>query len=246
MRARYDLADHLCSLNTFDGVQEAFEHMQDLQRLNRSDNMGLRDIVPALMLRLDLDQECYDFVKSWTTCDPDGDYDWGDMTLPHLDIHGADVLEDVGFFYEKYPALCHVAAILLLKLKLLVDIRNLKMTRKILAIRNLPHDLWRPIELSVIRSPLSLKLQKESHESLLKTEKKLLGQARQLGAIVVKANNNFMHCLFDPDDALREPPTEYSPGSWEEVALAMRGSYAAWWEMEGVLDLLNDARACAA
>ncbi|RSM04495.1 hypothetical protein CEP52_006842 [Fusarium oligoseptatum] len=246
MRARFDLADHLCLLGTFDGVQEAFEHMQDMQRLNRSDNMGLRDMVPALMLRLDLDQECYDFIKWWTTCDPNGDYDWGDMTLPHLDIHGADVLEDVGFFDEKYPALCHVAAILLLKLKLLVDIRNLKMTRKILALRHLPHDLWRPIELSVIRSPLSLKLQKESPESLLKTEKKLLGQARQLGAIVVKANNNFMHCLFDPDDALREPPNGYSPGSWEEVALAMRGSYAAWWEMEGVLDLLNDARACAA
>jgi hypothetical protein len=49
--------------------------MQDMQRLRRSDNLGLRDMMPAIMLRLDLDQECYDFVKWWVTCDPDGNYD---------------------------------------------------------------------------------------------------------------------------------------------------------------------------
>ncbi|KAM6520315.1 hypothetical protein FSOLCH5_005107 [Fusarium solani] len=245
MRARFALADRLCSLGTLDGVQEALQHMQDMLRLCRSDNMGLRDMVPALMLRLDLDQECYDFVKWWATCDPDGRYDWGDMSLPHLNIHGADVLENVDFF-GKYPALCHIVAILLLKLKLLVDIRNLKMTRKILASRHLPHDLWQAIELSVIRSPLSLKLQKESPESLLKTERKLLDQTRQLGAAVVEANHSFMFSLFDPDEALCAEPAPYSMGSWEEMALAMQRSYASWWEMEGVLDLLNDARACAA
>ncbi|UPK97383.1 hypothetical protein LCI18_008318 [Fusarium solani-melongenae] len=239
-RARFALADLLCSLGTFGGVHEALQHMQDMLRLcRRSDNMGLRDAVPALMLRLDLDQECYDFVKWWATCDPDGRYDWSDTSLPHLNIHGADVLEN-------YPALCHLVAILLLKLKLLVDIRNLKMTRKILASRHLPHDLWKSIELSGIRSPLSLKFQKESPELLLKTEGKLLDQTRQLGAAVVEADHNFMFSLFDPDEALCAEPAPYSMGSWEEMALAMQRSYASWWEMEGVLDLLNDARACAA
>ncbi|KAJ4224928.1 hypothetical protein NW757_014307 [Fusarium falciforme] len=122
--------------------------------------MGLRDIVPAMMLRLDLDQECYDFVKWWATCDPDGHYDWGDMTLPHLNIRGADVLENADFFGDKYPALNHVVAILMLKLKLLVDIRNLKLTRKILASRRLSHDLWESIELSVAHSSLSAKIQR--------------------------------------------------------------------------------------
>lgn len=28
--------------------------------------------------------------------------------------------------------------------------------------------------------------------------------------------------------------------------MALRNPYAAWWETEGILDLLNDALACAA
>lgn len=92
--------------------------------------MGLRDVVPGLMLRLDLDQECYDFVEWWATYDADGLYDWGDMTLPHLDISGADVLESPSFILRS-PSLSHAVAIVLLKLKLFVDIRNIKITRKI-------------------------------------------------------------------------------------------------------------------
>lgn len=63
MLARCSLADLLHTLGTLDGVHEALVHMQDMLRLCRSDNLGLRSIVPALMLRLDLDQECYDFTE---------------------------------------------------------------------------------------------------------------------------------------------------------------------------------------
>lgn len=180
MRARFALAvEHLLRLGTLDGAQESLEHMRDMLRLCRGDNLGVRDIVPAAMLRLDLDQECYDFVKWWATCDPDGRYDWGDMTLPHLNIRGADVLEKPDFLIGKFRALNYVVAVLLLKLKLLVDILNLKVTRKILAHRLLPAELWQPIELAVVRSPLSAKLfQKQDPASLVKTEMMLLNQVR--------------------------------------------------------------------
>ncbi|KAI8724278.1 MYND-type zinc finger protein samB [Fusarium sp. LHS14.1] len=167
------------------------------------------------------------------------------MTLPHLDIHGADVFEYPDFL-ERHPALNHIIAILLLKLKLLVDIRNLKMTRKILALRRVPHDLWQSIELSAIRNPLSLKLQRDSPEALIQTEEELLFQTHQLGVILQEANYSFMYYFFDQDEALCARPERYSRGSWEEMALAMQNSYAAWWETEGILDLLNEARACAA
>ncbi|KAL7951492.1 hypothetical protein V8C42DRAFT_304228 [Trichoderma barbatum] len=76
MRARIALVmNHLLPLGTLGSVHEAFEHMRDMLRLCCSDNLELRDIVLAVMLRLDLDQECYDFVKWWATCGPDGDYD---------------------------------------------------------------------------------------------------------------------------------------------------------------------------
>ncbi|KAJ8119548.1 hypothetical protein ONZ43_g3522 [Nemania bipapillata] len=220
MRARFALAKQLLMLCTLDGVQEALEHLWDMLRLCRNDNMGLRNFVPTVMLRLDLDQECYDFMKWWATCDPDGHYDWGDMSLPFLNIHDADVLE--------------------------VDVRNLKVTREVLAQSPLPFELRDQIERDVIRSPLSAKFQRESPETLLQIERRLLGHIiRGIGPAVVEANANFMFYLFDPDEALSFGPVSYSRGSWEEMAFAMQNSYATWWEMEGVLDLLNDARTCA-
>ncbi|KAI1820724.1 hypothetical protein F4861DRAFT_521980 [Xylaria intraflava] len=245
MRARLVLAERLVSLGTLEGVSEGLEHMRDMMRLCRSDNMGIRSIVPVIMLRLDLDQECYDFVKWWATCDPNGTYDWGDMTLPYLDTHGADVFENPTFLLGKYSALNCIVALLILKLKLLVDIRNLKIARKVLARRQLPLELRDLIEQNVVRSPLSAKFHKESYASLLEIEMKLMYHARLLGACIDENNDNFMFNLFEPEQALGDTPDFYSHGSWEEMVLSMQYSYAAWWETEGVLDLLNDARACA-
>ncbi|KAI1305123.1 hypothetical protein F5Y03DRAFT_356566 [Xylaria venustula] len=246
MRARFALARLLFLLGTLDGVGEGLEHLRDMLRLCRGDNMGVRNIMPALMLRLDLDQECYDFMKWWATCDPDGTYDWGDMTLPYLSIRGADVFEEPGFLLGKYANLDYVVALLILKLKLLIDIINLKVTRKVLARRHLPFELRDQIERDVVRSPLSAKVQKESPESFHKTETTLLDHIRQLSKTIMENNEAFTLNLLDPEDALTSQPSAYTRGSWEEMALVMQNSYAAWWETEGVLDLLRDALVCAA
>lgn len=246
MTARFELAvKHLVELGTLDSVREALEHMQDTLRLGRSDDMGLREFVPFNMLRLDLDQECYDFVKWWETCGLTGTYDWADMTLPYLDIHGADVLEEPDFLLHKSPTLRFVLVILLLKLKLIVDICNIKTVRSIAVIRSIPYDVRALIEAAVVRSPLSTMFTNQTDESLLETEELLLDQIRQLGAAVTDANQHFMFNLFKPDEALCERLQAYSSGSWEEMAFAMQQSYPVWWETEGVLDLLNDARKCA-
>ncbi|KAH6995482.1 hypothetical protein BKA56DRAFT_608795 [Ilyonectria sp. MPI-CAGE-AT-0026] len=141
--------------------------------------MGLGEIVPAMMLRSYLDQECYDLVKWWASCDLDGEYDWGDMTLPQLDIRGAGVFEEPDFF-DEYLVLNHAFDVLLLKLKLLVEIRDLKIVRKILTLRRLPFDLVELIEPVMVRSPLSTRLQKQSPVSLFKPERALQGHVRML------------------------------------------------------------------
>jgi hypothetical protein len=246
MRARFALAgSNLNLVGTLDGVHEALEHLQDMLRLSRGDNMSVRSLIPALMLRLDLDQECYDFVKWWQTRGQDSDYDWDDMTLPYLNLRGADVLEEPNFF-GTFMALNHVVAILMLKLKLLVDIRCIKITRKVTSPPRLPFELGQLIEPHVIRSPLSANFLNKSPEVLSEIETKLVSQARQLGATLTKINKNFIFNLFGPEEALSALPNAYSPGSWEEMALAIHYSYAAWWETEGVLDILYDARRCAA
>ncbi|KAI0381157.1 hypothetical protein F5Y04DRAFT_255899 [Hypomontagnella monticulosa] len=246
MRTRFGLAQELLWLGSLESVTEGLEHMRDMLRLCRGDNMGIRNMIPATMLRLDLDQECYDFIKWWETSGTSSTYDWGDTTLPYLDIHGADAFEDPKFILREFADLNFAVAITILKLKLLIDIRNLKITRKILARRRLPAELRDQIEKEVLRSPLSAKFQKESHASLIETEIKLLGHCIKIGAVITTRNEHFMFNIFHPDEALLDEPRPYSPGSWEEMALAMRYSYAALWETEGVLDLLNDSRACAA
>jgi len=52
MRARYGHVEALLKIKNRIAVRTALDHLLDMLRLNRSDNMGLRDIVPALYLRL--------------------------------------------------------------------------------------------------------------------------------------------------------------------------------------------------
>ncbi|KAM0426291.1 hypothetical protein ACHAPT_008331 [Fusarium lateritium] len=248
--ARFALAERLRLLGTLDGVQEAFGHVKDMLMRGRPLLQGelklmvLQDVMPAMMLRLDLDQECYDFVKWRAARGKD------DRIMPYL---GADVLEEPDFMGEScFDAveLSCGAAVLLLKLKLLVDIRNLKMTRKVLVSRRLPYDTREAIELSVLRSPLSVKLRRESPDSLLTIATRLMDQTRQLGTKLVELHNSFMFCLLDPDEALcvkrRGRGSRFYTHFWKHTAVHMQNLYAAWWETEGVLDMLNAARACAA
>jgi hypothetical protein len=119
MRARFALMDLLRKEGTLDGVKEALSHLMDMMRLCRSDNMGIRKIIPFLMLQLDQDQECYDFIKWYETTGADSHYDWGDMDLPFLDVKNADVYEDPSYITGKYGDPHHIAALMLLNLKLL-------------------------------------------------------------------------------------------------------------------------------
>lgn len=51
--------------------------------------------------------------------------------------------------------------------------------------------------------------------------------------------------MLDADEYLSEIPQNSSSGSAEEVLLLLQHSYAAWWEHEGVLELLRSSRTIA-
>lgn len=105
MRARFALADSLRRIGTLDGVVEGLAHMQDMIRLCRTDNMGVRELVPFMMLQLDMDQECYDFIKWYETEGQRRDYDWGDMDLPFLNVKNANPFEDADFIGQSFCGL---------------------------------------------------------------------------------------------------------------------------------------------
>ncbi|KXG45905.1 uncharacterized protein PGRI_047610 [Penicillium griseofulvum] len=78
-----------------ESVQAQLDILMENLRLCRGDNLGSREVIPGLMIRLHQDQECYDFLKWWATTGQKDDYDWGDDTLPYLDIENANPLEPV-------------------------------------------------------------------------------------------------------------------------------------------------------
>ncbi|KAK5112763.1 hypothetical protein LTR62_003861 [Meristemomyces frigidus] len=248
MRARLELSRQLANLNTLDGVMQSYQHRREMLTLCRSDQLGLRIILPAIMLRLDLDLECYHFVKWWSTYDAVGQYDMGHNSWPclHVTAHAADAFEDPSFLLGTFPELNHLVAVFLLKLKLLMDVVTTKVARKVLAHCGLIRDLHQDIESGVVRSPLSAQLCRKDANALHQMETKLSGQIQRIAAKIALTNSNFFVYLFNPDKALTTTPEAYSSGSWDEMALAIQFSYATFWETEGLLPLLNNARACAA
>ncbi|KAK8017385.1 hypothetical protein PG993_013711 [Apiospora rasikravindrae] len=246
MRARFAVADEARLACTLDGLTEALEHFWDMLRLCRSDNMGIRDHVPSLLLRLDRDQECYDFVKWWETVGQEDDYDWSDTDLRFLDVRDADVMEEPKFLLHRFGNLGFLVSILLLKIKMLLDIRHIKVIRKVL-IGRLPIELWREVESSAVRSPFSARrFVGRPYGDLTKAEDTLLKQCRDIGHAVFEANEYFtgeLLCLTDETMSYR--PGAYSHGSCEQMVLVMHEVYPAWHETAGALELLQSAHACA-
>jgi len=124
MRARYGLIEAILKLKTFDAAQSALDDTMDLLRLCRSDNMGVRSLVPPLLLRLGTDQACYDFVKWWAKSSYDNHYDWGDLSNPYLDIKDADLTEDVEYMCGSFPNLSHIVSLTLVKIRLLLALKD--------------------------------------------------------------------------------------------------------------------------
>lgn len=97
-------------------------------RLCRGDNLGIRQYMVPLYLQLNTYkgmQDCYDFLKWWDTCDPDGNYDWGNMQLPYryLNIVGADMLEaPYPELLCKYGHIYNAVGATFIKMRLLVHL----------------------------------------------------------------------------------------------------------------------------
>lgn len=59
MRAWFALVYEMQRVANVESVQAQLDHVLDMLRLCRSDNLGMQFWAPVLMLRLGMDQECY-------------------------------------------------------------------------------------------------------------------------------------------------------------------------------------------
>lgn len=65
----------------------------------------------------------------------DGNFDWGDMSLPHLDVKNADILEEPmnNWTNSDWINLAHASAVTLIKLRIITNLENIQNATRALA-----------------------------------------------------------------------------------------------------------------
>jgi ribonuclease HI len=230
MRARFAAAQALLEIDTKRSVETALEHLSDMMRLCRSDNLGVRDIVPHLLLRLDREQECYDFLKSWATADKTGI-----VTTPYRDIRNGDPFEPIDAFSSGQTSLDHLVALTLMKLRLYLDLgaypsMSFDYFSRLRSAS--PGEFDRPVGRLVRERMKTMKT-----KAAEKTRRTLKTQYHALCQRVYDANPYFWEALVDGETPT--PPPYYSPGSKEEADLVLHQCRRAWDESEDAIMMVS-------
>ena len=253
MSARLALVVANLNLKTFDAVKAALEHSMELLRLCRRDNMGVRYMVPHMMLRLSRDQDCYDFVKWWVQiCEPGETHDWDDLTLPYLDEKNADVYESVDYLcVNEFPEfasffLSHLIAVTLLKVRLLISLNSYKASALIHKIRldpehtngeeQLPTKIVNQVRAEVLGGVMIENLKGREPAGMIED---LNVQILQLYKTVHNANKHFWPALLKPGNHLKARPLVHTHGGMEDMQINLRHSYDAWAETPGAIAFIE-------
>ncbi|EME83909.1 uncharacterized protein MYCFIDRAFT_119762, partial [Pseudocercospora fijiensis CIRAD86] len=239
MRAKYGYLDGLRKVKTKEAVQAALDQANDCLRLCRGDNMGVRDMVPALMIRLGKDQQAYDFLKWYCTTGEEPDYDWGDMSLPYLDLKDENVLEELHEnMHHTYAGIEVIASMTLIKLRLLFDIQELE--RRSPVGEKLPQEILdlvrEQMASNIISKNEALMSDIRNGVSLKPYIHKLEGQLDVLFQAAKENNKHFWPAIVNPGSALTARPASYSMGSKEEMQLKLQYLYEAWEETPGAIE----------
>ncbi|RPA80439.1 hypothetical protein BJ508DRAFT_239978 [Ascobolus immersus RN42] len=237
MRARFDVGYQLQHIVSNVAAKQSLGHFRDMLKLCRGDNLGVRDLVPGLCLRLGRDQECYDFIKWYGTEGERGDYDWGDRSLPFLNLRGEDVMEDLAWFKNKY-AMAHNVGMLLLKLRMLLDLQDLKASQELGNIQALHADAILSIQDQLAHRSGIWKERREflKPEGLDERIAFLKKQVDTWFDKVNKGNKYFFKGLMDHDKYLYATQEPYSMGSPEEMILLVQYCARSWMETDGAME----------
>ena len=240
MRLRFALVEVLLLVNTEEAVSAALDHLLAMLQLCRSDNMGVRALVPALYLRLQRDQDAYDFCKWWATKAQEGSYDWGDKTMPYLDTKDADVFEDsTPFVSEMMTSLSFAVSVTLVKIRLLTDLQALQ-REKHRAFSKFPSETTD--QSSVQYSSSIIRAQHENFErnEQVPNIKMLQKHVKQLFDAIKDRNKHFWPTLVNPRSNLEARPALHGFGDVGEMQIALRYNYNAWAETKDAIGIIEE------
>jgi hypothetical protein len=232
IRSRHGVFDALGGVLTQVAVQAKLDTVKDIMRLNRSDNMGVRDFAPLLMMRLDFDQEAYNFMKWSAWVNDQSHYDRGDMSAPFLHFKDEDVFEDVDIFCTGFGDLTFLVAVLILKFKFMRDLKALHDSAEISD--RVPIEIHEQIRRNIPFSSLIANNPKIITDLKYADQlgAKMFAQTKVLIHAIHSANQHYFPHLIDPvrSGVLETQPEYMSRGTHEEMCIVMQQSYEAWVE----------------
>ncbi|KAL8997097.1 MAG: hypothetical protein Q9169_003533 [Polycauliona sp. 2 TL-2023] len=238
MRSRFALVEAYLKVDTYAAVEAARSHLADMLRLCRGDNMGVRDLVPAILLRLGRDQDCYDFCKWYATSGSQSNYNWGDMEQGFLDVKNADVFEPlIDGFLSKYGDLSFTVALTLLKIRLLLDLQALQNSAAIGS--KVPREILDSVRSHLVTTVICNNTKMMDSVDQTPLIRRIEEQVQTLYTKVCKQNKYFWPALLKPNGNLGARPNAYSPGGPEHMQIMLNYSYSSWKETPGAVEMIT-------
>ena len=221
LHVRYIYARAVLRLGTRSGVSTALNscvEIASMDRNNEQNGQDSRDHVPTLFLRLGRDQECYDFIKQKCVGELEDIYACDDNGSLRQPADG-----------EKF-SLAHAAMLSLLKVRILIDLRNLQSAEELVGDR-LPTELSDQIRSYKIGGATKIDAARmkaiEKHEDLVPLMKKLKAELRDLRVYVNALNKDYWAAIMDPEKYKNMQPM-YQPEL--PIVQALSQTYEAWAE----------------
>lgn len=241
MVARKEHVEALLEVKNRTAVQSALDHLLDMLRLNRRDVMGVRDTIPALYIRLDRDQECYDFLKWWLTY-PEILRDWADEDDPFLHIKNADALEDPAGFGENWHSLEHYAMLYLLELRMVLKIVAIELVNKHTEAK-LPPALLEQVQShctnSALKNNAAVWQDIKACGHLYPYKNILLAHLDALKRTIDDYNSAYLLAVVEPDSHYNARPPTYAAEDIRVMQYALPKTYDAWLETPGAFAFLD-------
>lgn len=210
----------------------------ELMKLCREDEFQVRQRAPPFMLRLGKDQECYDFIKWWDTIGIDPNHNFRDLRRPHLDIRNSNAFESVETFLGRHSSLTMLVCLMLVKIKLLLDLKRLKDTQ--ILETKLPTELIDHIRQYIPMSQIISSRSNLINQGEWKKEIKSLNQqVSRLFDLVHSANPFYWNALLNPTSHLGHRPLMGRLRSPQQMQQALNYTYTAWIETDGAISLIK-------
>jgi hypothetical protein len=215
LRVKHQLVHVYRRIGTRESLEKALDEALELLRLSGADPIAVRSVVPALLLRLNRAQECYDFVKWWALALSDETYSFRDMGMPFLDLAGCDMAESTAF--AEVLSLSHSLALVVVKLRVYWKLWEGIQAERIGMFKAVPVPAIQNIQdfLGYGATPLSTPIRKRQldiHEQVMEMIKR-----------TDELNGHVWEAVLDPKTKLMSirTPDVFAAGSKDEVHVTL-------------------------